>query len=76
MTTQQLILSILSLASGTLAGLFKTPRYDEIDRRLEQWIEWTRKQHDGAYRTWQDAWQQYRYDQTPSHWRTPHSKPI
>jgi hypothetical protein len=60
-TEKEMIREIRSLASGTLANLFGTPRYDEIDARLLHWIEWIESfAQVENFTTWQDAWAAYK----------------
>ena len=51
---------IRSLASGTLAGLFKTAMYDQQEICLMAWLQWVQVQPDDkTWDSWQDCWAEY-----------------
>lgn len=56
------IKEVMSISSGTLARLFGTSDYAEIDQHLDRWVAWLAK-GGKAYPTWQHAWVAYREDQ-------------
>jgi len=41
MTGKQMAQEVAILSSGTLSYLFGTRSYDEIDRILAEWLDWT-----------------------------------
>ncbi len=49
---------IVSLASGTLAGLFGNPRYDYLDAEQYKWMQWVEASSE-EFEIWQDAWAAY-----------------
>lgn len=49
---------LLSLSSGTLAGLFGTAKYSEIDAALAAWHGWVIT-HPVRLSDWKDAWAAY-----------------
>lgn len=55
------IRAVAALSSGTVGGLFKTAKYEEIDGATAKWVEWINTQHDDKrWATWQDCWEEYK----------------
>lgn len=58
MTAYETFREVNRLASGTLARLFGTDRYDEIDAAQSEWAAWV-LDSGRSYDTWQDAYAEY-----------------
>lgn len=61
MNKSETIRAVAALSSGTVGGLFKTAKYEEIDAATAKWVEWINVQHDDKrWATWQDCWEEYK----------------
>lgn len=59
---------IRTLASGTLANLFGTARYDQQEACQVLWLEWVQTQPDDkTWETWQDCWDEYKRNEERLH---------
>lgn len=60
MNKYQMAQHILSLASGTVAQLCGSGKYEEIDFYTAQWLEWVAEQHCKLkWSSWMDCHQSY-----------------
>ena len=58
MSGNELLRALSAISSGTLAKLFGTAHYAEIDERFGKWFAWA-EQTGERFDTWQDAWHAY-----------------
>lgn len=59
MTSLEMVRVLVSLASGTLAGLFCTGDYATLDAMLAQWVEWVAAQPERRWESWGECWEAY-----------------